>query len=86
MADQNPRMAGQQTPDDPGVGPGTVLSGSAQTFDPPGRYIIVSTAGTITGRLVGDSGDVAYVLPVGVHKLAFKSATSTTTLVGCIVR
>lgn len=85
MADQNVRMMAQDNAD-PGIGPGTIITGSAQVFDPPGRYIIVSTAGTITGRLVGDASDVAYVLPAGVHALAFKSATSTTTLVGCIVR
>ena len=81
---QNTRIRGEA--DDPGVGPGLVLSGSAQTVDPPSRYVIVSTGGTITGQLVGDTGDVAYILPTGVHKLAFKSVTSTTTLVGCLVR
>lgn len=84
MSEPNTRIRGEA--DDPGVGPGVVLSGSAQTFDPPGRYIIVSTAGTLTGKLIGDGSDIAYVLPVGVHKLAFKSVTSTTSLVGCIVR
>lgn len=84
MAEQNTRIQG--VPDDPGVGPGVVITGSAQSFDPPGRYIIVSTAGTLTGKLVGDASDVAYVLPAGVHKLAVKSVTSVTSLVGCIVR
>lgn len=84
MADMNTRIRGGA--DDPGVGPGVVITGGAQTFDPCGRYIIVSTAGTVTGKLVGDSSDVAYVLPTGVHKLAFKSITSTASLVGCIVR
>lgn len=86
MADRNRRMSTDGDPSDPGVGPGVIITGSAQSFDPPGRYIIVSTAGTMTGRLVGDTGDIAYVLPVGVHKLAVKSITSTASLVGCIVR
>ena len=81
---QNTRIQG--LPDDPGVGPGVVITGSAQTFDPPSRYITVSTAGTLTGQLVGDTGDIAYVLPVGTHKYAFKSVTSTTSLVGFITR
>jgi hypothetical protein len=85
MPSMNVRMTSQDN-SDPGVGPGVVLAGGAQVFDPPGRYIIVSTAGTITGQLLGDTADVAYVLPVGVHKLAFKSKTSVTGLVGCIVR
>ena len=80
----NTRIRGDA--DDPGVGPGVVITGAAQTFDPAGRYVIVSTAGTITGKLVGDTADVAYVLPVGVHKLAFRSITSTASLVGCVVR
>lgn len=84
MGEPNTRIRGE--PDDPGVGPGVVISGSAQTFDPPARYIVVSTAGTLTGRLVGDTGDVAYVLPTGCHKLAVKSVTSVTSLVGFIVR
>jgi hypothetical protein len=84
MAEQNTRIRGEA--DDPGVGPGVVITGSAQSFDPPGRFIIVSTAGTLTGKLVGDSSDVAYILPTGVHKLAVKSVTSVTSLVGCIVR
>lgn len=71
---------------DSGVGPGQVVVAGAQTFDPPGRWIIVSTAGTITGQLVEDTADVAYVLPIGVHKLAFKSASSTATIVACVVR
>jgi len=84
MAEQNTRIRGGA--DDPGVGPGVVITGSAQTFDPPSRYVVVSTAGTITGRLQGDGADVAYVLPVGQFKMAFKSITSTTTLVGFITR
>ncbi len=70
---------------DPGVGPGVVVA-NAQTYDPPGRFIIVSTAGTITGQLVGDTGDVAYVLPVGVWPLAFKSCTTVGSTVACVVR
>jgi len=71
---------------DSGTGPGQIVVAGAQVFDPPGRYIIVSTAGTITGQLIEDTADVIYVLPVGVHKLAFKSATSSSALVGCVVR
>lgn len=84
MATGNRRM---QTiaADDPGVGPGTVVA-NGLTFNPPGRYIIVSTGGTILGQLVEDTADVAYVLPPGVWPLAFKSCTTVTTLVGCVVR
>lgn len=82
----NKRLATNSSPQDPAVGPGLVLTGGAQTVDPPSRYIIVSTAGTITGRLRDDTGDVAYVLPVGVWPMEFISVTSTTTLVGCLVR
>jgi hypothetical protein len=82
----NKRMTGLDTPNDPGVGPGLILTGGAQTVDPTSRWIVVSTAGTITGQLVGDTVDVAYVLPVGVWKMAFKSVTSTTSLVGVLLR
>lgn len=84
MSSQNRRIVG--VPEDPGVGPGVIITGSAQTIDPPGRYITVSTAGTLTGRLVEDTADVAYVLPVGTHKLAVKSITSVASLVGFIAR
>jgi hypothetical protein len=83
MASQNSRIRGDA--DDPGVGPGLVVANS-QTYDPPSRYITVSTAGTLTGQLVGDTGDVAYVLPAGTHKLAFKSCTTITSLVAFISR
>lgn len=69
---------------DPAVS-GVVISGSAQTFSPTGRWIVVSTAGTVTGKLLDDAVDVAYVLPVGVHRMAFKSITSTSSLVGVIL-
>lgn len=71
---------------DPGVGPGLILTGSTQTVDPPGRYLVVSTGGTLTGQMVGDTSDKAYVFPVGTHFVAVKSVTSTTTLVGFILR
>ncbi len=80
----NTRIRGES--DDPGVGPGVIITGGGQTFSPAGRYIIVSTAGTVTGQLVGDTGDIAYVPPTGVHTLAIESITSVTSLVGCIVR
>lgn len=83
MANTNKRM-NTLSAEDPGV-KGTVITGSAQTFDPPGRYLIVSTAGTMTGKLLEDSADVAYVLPAGVHRLAVKSITSVVSLVGCVV-
>ena len=83
MGQQNSKIQG--TPSDPGMGPGVVVAGS-QTYDPPSRFITVSTAGTLTGTLVGDANDVAYVLPVGTHKLAFKSCTSISSLVAFISR
>lgn len=84
MADTYPLRWAQLPPDYPGV-KGTVAA-NGQTYDPPGRYLIVSTAGTLTGKLEQDEADVAYVLPVGVHKLAVRSITSLTTLVGVIVQ
>lgn len=87
MANNRRIAASPLSASDPGVGPSTVISGATSnlTLDPPGRYVIVSTAGTITGKLLEDTADVAYVLPVGVHHLAFKSITSVAALVGCIV-
>lgn len=79
MTSGNTRIRGEA--DDPGVGPGVILANSL-TFYPVTRYITVSTAGTITGKLVGDSSDQAYVLPVGTHKLAFKSITTIASIVG----
>ena len=79
----NTRMRGEA--DDPGVGPGVVLANGI-TLTPPARYVTVSTAGTITGQVVGDTADVAYVLPVGQHKMALKSVTTLTTLVGFALR
>lgn len=85
MADLNRRMAAAEVyPDDPGVG-GVVITGSAQTFSPTGRWIIVSTAGSITGKLLEDAADVVYILPVGQWRMAFKSITSVTTLVGVVL-
>ena len=79
MASQNERI--QCTPEDPGVGPGVVIA-SGQTYDPPLRYLIVSTAGTIDGQMVGDTAaHTAYVFPVGNHKVALKSCGTATTIV-----
>lgn len=85
---QNSRMSAGLYPSDPAVGPGVVITAATSNLvlNPHGRYVVVSTAGTITGQLVGDTGDVAYVLPVGVHPLSFKSITSVTSLVGAILR
>ncbi len=85
MADYFATRQGHLDPDYPGV-KGTIISGSAQTFDPPGRYIIVSTAGTLTGKLEQDDADIAYVLPAGVHKLAVRSITSISSLIGVVVQ
>lgn len=78
------RRMNEITPNDPGV-KGVAITGSAQAFDPTGRAILVETAGTVTGRLIEDTADLAYVLPVGLHPLAFKSVTSVTGLVGKII-
>ena len=77
------RRMNELSADDPGV-KGLVLTGGALTPDPNGRYVIISTAGNIVGKLLDDTADITYVLPVGVHKLAFKSVT-TSTAVGVIV-
>ncbi len=69
---------------DPAVG-SVAISGSAQTLNPTGRFILVSTAGTITGRLLDDSSDVTYILTVGIWPLAFKTITSVSSLVGRIL-
>jgi hypothetical protein len=75
-------------PADPGVGPGVLITSSTSniTLDPCGRRVTVSTAGTITGKLVGDTGDQAYILPAGTHEIAFRSITSISSLVGFITR
>lgn len=84
MAAINQRI--QTSPSDPGVGPGVLITAatSGLTLSKDGRYITVSTAGTITGQLVGDTSDQAYILPVGTHPLAFRSITSVASLVGFI--
>ncbi len=81
MTEANKRI--QCLPEDPGIGPGQLITASSTnvSVDPPSRYITVSTAGTVTGKLVGDTDDQAYVLPVGTHKLAFKSVTSAASIV-----
>lgn len=50
----------------------------AGTLAEDSRYVLVGTAGNIVGKLVGDTADVTYVLPVGLHKMAFRSVTSAT--------
>jgi len=84
MADLNQRMAAGMSPADPGVA-GVAISGSAQTFNPTGRAILVETAGSVTGKLIQDSSDVTYTLPVGLWPLAFKSITSLSGLAGKII-
>lgn len=82
---QNRRLgAGTISSVDPGVA-GVAITGAAQTLDPHGRAILVETAGSITGRLVEDSADVTYTLPVGLWPLAFKSITSVSSLAGKII-
>ncbi len=83
MADLNDRMTAQ-TPTDPAVA-GVAITGSAQTFSPTGRAILVTTAGTVTGKLIRDTADVAYILPVGIWPLAFRSITSVSSLAGVIL-
>ncbi len=76
MSDLNKRMsATSPSASDPGVA-GVVITGSAQTFSPSGRGILVEAAGTVTGKLVEDAADLAYTLTAGLHGLAFKSITS----------
>lgn len=84
MGNQNRRMAQAFGPTDPGVA-GVAITGSAQTFDPCGRAILVETAGSVTGKLVEDSADVTYTLPVGLWPLAFRSITSVSSLAGKII-
>lgn len=85
MADLNRRMAGVALATDPGVS-SVAITGTAQTLNPSGRAVLVSTAGTITGKLIEDTADADYILPVGLHALAFKSITSVASLVGRIIR
>ncbi len=84
MGALNQRMAATMTPGDPAVS-SVAISGSAQALAISGRAILVSTAGTVTGQLLEDTADVAYILPVGVWPLAFKSITSVVSLVGRIL-
>lgn len=79
----NTRIRGESS--DPGVGPGVVVA-NGQTYDPPTRWLIVSTAGTLTGKMVGDASDVAYVFPVGQHRVALVSCTTIASLVGFVLR
>lgn len=74
--------------DDPGVGPGIILTGGALASlsgGTHGRYVCISTAGNIVGQLYGETVDQTYVIPVGVWPMAFKSVTSSTA-VGFILR
>lgn len=81
----NKRMAATNSrASDPGVA-GVVITGATQTFDPTGRWILVTTAGSFTGRLVEDVADVVYALPVGLHPLAVRSITSVSTLAGVVI-
>jgi hypothetical protein len=50
----------------------------AGTLAEDSRYVLIGTAGNIVGKLIGDAADVTYVLPVGLHKMAFRSVTSAT--------
>ncbi len=84
MSDLNDRSAAGMTPTDPAVG-GVAITGSAQTFSPSGRGILVSTAGSFTGKLIRDTADVTYTLPVGLWPLAVKSITSVSSLAGVIL-
>jgi hypothetical protein len=83
MADLNTRMT-NMTPTDPAVA-GVAITGSAQTFNPTGRAILVSTAGSFTGKLIADSADVTYTLPLGIWPLAIKSITSVSSLAGVVL-
>lgn len=59
----------------PGYGPVVDITGSAQTFDPPG-CLHVDVAGTVTGKLVGDTSDHTWTFTVGAQPYVFKSITS----------
>lgn len=83
MASNNKRLNAISA-DDPGVA-GVVITGSAQTLAIAGRAILVGVAGSITGRLVEDTADVVYPIPVGLWPLAFKSITSVSSLTGVII-
>lgn len=86
MAAANRRMSGGTVSAvDPGAS-GIVITGNAQTFDPPLRAVLISTAGTITGKLVEDANDVTYPVYVGLIALAFKSITSVSNAAGVGIR
>lgn len=74
---QNKRMATSYNVADPGVANGGAL-GALGVLPIPGRFVLVSTAGNIVGQLLEDTGDVTYLVPVGMTPLAFKSITSAT--------
>lgn len=84
MPTQN-RNENKNDPSNSGEGPSDAIPAGALTLPQYSRYVLVSTAGTITGQLKGDTSDKAYALPVGLHKLAFKSVTSSATIVGFFV-
>lgn len=54
------------------------------TYNPPTRGIIISTAGTVTGTLVGQSADVAIPLPTGEFHISFKSISNIGSAAGTL--
>lgn len=70
------RNENKNDPNNSARGPSVAIG--AGTLPEDSRYVLIGTAGNIVGRLVGDTGDVTYVLPVGLHKMAFRSVTSAT--------
>jgi L-asparaginase/Glu-tRNA(Gln) amidotransferase subunit D len=81
MSDLNPRI--QNDAACTGMGPGTLITSATSnvTLSPCARKLIVSTGGTITGRMAGDTGDQAYIFPAGEFNVALKKITSATTIV-----
>ncbi len=77
MAELNRRFAQQSTPTDSSV-KRTALTGGALTLDPTGRGLHVSTAGTITGKLLDDTADLTETYEVGWHPVAYRTITSST--------
>jgi len=84
VPEQN-RNENKNDPSNAGEGPSDAIPAGALTLPRYSRYVLVSTGGTITGQLKGDTSDKAYIIPAGVHKLAFKSVTSSATIVGWFI-